>query len=75
MTPHKSDMGGWQPIESAPKDGTEILLYCPTSEVFVGIYCAGWGRGWAPRFYDDTPDFIPTHWMPLPDPPSAASSS
>lgn len=62
----------WEKIETAPKDGTEILVYIksPLS-----------GDEWYDVvFYNDIrnmfmighitvdPDFI-THWMPLPEPP------
>ena len=68
----------WQPIETAPKDGTTILLY-------VGKFCddyavAFWyGDYWHVGLkeyarYTDRYDFEfgnPTHWMPLPEPPNA----
>ncbi len=65
--------GGWQPIESAPKDGGSVLLYIPYSpEKFPPEECADVGR-WNDedgcfRFNgDDGPDDIqPTAWMPLP---------
>ena len=89
----------WQPIETAPKDGTRIMVYGRGVDGAVwdtkvpmpllhgiaywhyfetdryidagdGLYkkvrtqdLAGWriGYSW----------FTPTHWMPLPEPPSA----
>lgn len=67
------DSERWQPIETAP-DGREVLLY---PGVFlnhvVGVHTEfGWSigtRGWVMR---RLPDLYaqPTHWMPLPAPPS-----
>lgn len=58
---------GWQPIETAPKDGTEILLF---SNGDVGVcywrndkVMTGWTWGLGKRFR------VPTHWMPLPAAP------
>jgi hypothetical protein len=54
---------GWQPIETAPKDGENII-------VSDGTYTnVGW---W--EFYNPEPSWggyilEPTHWMKLPEPP------
>lgn len=64
----------WQPIETAPKDGTKVLLLQKCADN-VNYYAeAGWFRarragydGWA--YYSDEIDITPTHWMKLPDPP------
>lgn len=59
---------GWQPIETAPKDGTLILLAIPQ-----GVVAASW-QEWAPGewwFGSDIVDYDDaTHWMPLPAAPS-----
>ena len=58
----------WQPIETAPTDCGELLLWVPDAEaVRIGTYSpgfqGGWHLGWTPiRIH-------PTHWMPLPEPP------
>jgi len=64
--------GGWQPIETAPKDGTEIIVWWPeighpyitkwTRFINGNLYRDGWHCGiWEVE--------RPTHWMPLPKPP------
>jgi hypothetical protein len=59
----------WLPIETAPRDGGDVLLY----EGFEPVVCQGWfdkdGEEWRPTkgsFFR-----APTHWMPLPKPPEA----
>lgn len=57
----------WQPIETAPKDGCHILLYRLDIQ-FVGYYAeAGWVIS-APNLSLMVPP--PTHWQPLPKPPT-----
>lgn len=69
-------MSEWQPIETAPKDGTVILL-----SDSIETTCGYWG---APVSVFKRPDqwlsywpmkksaigSLPTHWMPLPCPPA-----
>jgi len=50
----------WQPIETAPKDGKEILVWCPV----VGYAVVRAWNGSGERLSE------PTHWMPLPGPPN-----
>lgn len=61
-------MSEWQPIETAPRDGTDVLLYLDGRMPCVaGYFRDGW-------YSFDAPEkalgfFAPTHWMPLPSPP------
>ncbi len=64
----------WQPISTAPKDGTHIFLYEPYDHPCVAFYVTSpeWS-GW--MFADELLADVkpegpePTHWMPLPPPP------
>lgn len=61
-------MIGWSPIETAPMDGTRVMVFC-LGEARI----ARWnGYSWltVPGDYTLRKDYPPTHWMPLPDPPS-----
>jgi len=75
-------MADWQPIETAPKDGTEVLLWgpycgCPATAQWTGKAWAAYWDGW--RVVEYMSDFgtdyrefdMPTHWMPLPEPPTS----
>lgn len=54
----------WQPIESAPRDGTPILL-CHAEHKFISV--GKWtGHGFGDEIF---PIMNPTHWMALPGPP------
>lgn len=74
-----ADAAAWQPIESAPKDGTVINVLLPhdISDSDREFYCYpqsrvsfgwAWGNGkFRPCAGISVPVFIePTHWMPLP---------
>jgi hypothetical protein len=57
----------WQPIETAPKDGTWILVFenheKPLDTVMWNHFYGLWRNG-----YNDHASY-PTHWQPLPEPP------
>jgi len=65
---------GWQPIETAPKDGTNILVYTAYGQCEVYWGDCGWEQK-ACIFVEDDGYWnaflcvLPTHWMPLPAPP------
>lgn len=64
----------WQPIETAPKDGTSILLIIPRGmceevpPVYVGAYHDQWFT-YGASCSGSSRRSEPTHWMPLPDLP------
>ena len=68
--------GEWQPIETAPKDGTQFLVYFPAEEG-TGVYdvvlwserhdawashYGGWGSERYSKHYEG-------FWLSLPEPP------
>jgi hypothetical protein len=68
---------GWMPIESAPKDGSAILIWQPREarRFFEGFddqrYAIGYWRtdgreSWGNR---NCVEVNPSHWIPLPAPP------
>lgn len=73
----------WQPIETAPKDGTVILGWryyavamkwtghhgYPWEAIHLDGVCELMGNG----FVSD--DNALTHWMPLPDPPRSSDEN
>lgn len=74
----------WQPIETAPKDGTEVMLWLRSP--FDRVEKARWYEPWHNWTTGDLPHdpeigdvygigcAVPTHWMPLPKPPSAGGA-
>ena len=61
--------GGWQPIETAPKDGTPILVCLADNNITTAEYLGEWCLiSFAEGHIDDS-SCTPTYWMPLPKPP------
>lgn len=60
----------WQPIETAPKDGTEVLVF---DEATSTKHVSYWdGYGWYDpdcHYYSESPALVPTHWIQIPTPP------
>lgn len=58
----------WQPIDTAPKDGSEVLVRGRGKVAVVNWLLGGWSLthtgGWAE---DADLSFDPTEWHPIPD--------
>jgi hypothetical protein len=68
---------GWQPIETAPQDGTVIWLGAP-GQLRLGLWqqerWADLGKVEASIVHPQRQDvlFTPTHWMPIPTAPEGS---
>jgi len=67
----------WQPIETAPQDGTQVLVYYKRYVCNSGVFIAYW-NGYKNCWWSFEEDYAsvaikygnqPSHWMPLPKPP------
>jgi hypothetical protein len=72
-------MSKWQPIETAPKDGSYIMiLFDGEHRVVSWVEPIKGARIWHWAERDQIePSFNPalvTHWMPLPEPPQSSDS-
>ena len=65
----------WQPIDTAPRDGTDVLVYARDEvigrdEIWISYFYGKEGGPLTPQWTaPDDIDEQPTHWMPLPRPP------
>lgn len=63
----------WQPIETAPKDGKEILvIYCRQMNCMQLVSFNKTHKYWQSKGRPELGlENNATHWMPLPEPPKA----
>ena len=55
----------WQPIATAPRDDTDVLVLCDHGIISIGSFAAG--MWWIEQVtYEER---NPTHWMPIPERP------
>jgi hypothetical protein len=72
----------WQPIETAPRDGTPMLVWIrfesdPAGFIAVCKWVEHPRYPWKPTDTDASGAYAtrgPTHWMPLPDPPATEAN-
>ncbi len=62
----------WQDISTAPKDGTTVLCYTNDGYRFPMVCACAFDSGeWWPDSWESPESALnPSHWMPLPPPPS-----
>lgn len=68
-------MTEWLPIETAPKDGTLVWLFYADAHADDQQVAGRWRASLTdgPRWMDHADcmdDIQPTHWKPLPEPPT-----
>jgi len=64
----------WEPLHLAPRDGTQVLLWCHPQDcepfVIQGWYESGaFDSCWYEAFHETRLQFRPTAWQPLPPQP------
>jgi hypothetical protein len=71
-------VSGWQPIETVPQDGTDVLCgrfvqSCPHKRngfMAVDYWRSGKRTGYTGLGHFNAHYWPATHWMPLPEPPN-----
>ena len=68
-------MSEWQPISTAPRDGTRVLLgYSEGDWIGAWVSYSTVSNGGYRLTFDEMFDGVePTHWAPLPEPPKVES--
>lgn len=61
----------WQPIKTAPKDGTDVLVFCQSGKYQAVAWFGTLDRMW--WIYGSPDPIKPTHWQPCPPDPEVAS--
>lgn len=67
----------WQPIETAPKDGTHIIIASASNTPPTTVHWFDGGWHLSVNMDGDHSEYVwgrPTHWMPAPDFPSFANT-
>lgn len=63
----KRELSGWQPIETAPKEGVFLGVIEYTSDRFGEPFIAYWdGAMYCCKYFTDAEPHKPTHWAELP---------
>jgi hypothetical protein len=67
----------WKPIETAPKDGTQVDLWIQWSSIGARYANSYYADGqWTDREGDAICAYdVVTHWMPLPQPPAGGAEA
>ena len=69
---------GWQPIETAPKDGSDLILWPGLRRPVTPVVGAWLDTKGGPCWYDLSVGhhngfWKPTHWMPMPAAPEGVA--
>ena len=63
----------WQPICTAPKDGTRILIFEAKEGTAGTVRVSCWRNDTIPSGWAGS-EHTPSHWLPLPHPPNKESA-
>ena len=67
---------GWRDIESAPKNGTPLLLFARCKTATAPVVLVGWHDfdwGWIESSFTSPVGIVPLAWQPRPTPPEATT--